>query len=185
MWAKLNADGSAIEEIIVNKKSIVVDGVTHPKDLFNIWSDEERLEIDVVPVTTSGTHLNTAFYVEADASFAIASNKKSVVRTIGVKASDKSLSDLKTAAKEKAGRDAHDLLKGFDWLIARKVTANTTIPLDVVTYMAAIRTDHKTITDAVDGAGDMAAFVTLHDNGTVTKWTSDSNVAQHRRNSIA
>ena len=32
------------------------------------------------------------------------------------------LSDLKTAAKEKADRDAHDLLKGFGWLIARKIT---------------------------------------------------------------
>ena len=196
MWAKLNADGSAIEEIIVNKKPMLVDGINHPKELFTLWTDAQRLAIGIVPVTTSGTHLDTAYYVEANPTYAIASNKKSVVRTIGVKASDKNLSDLKTTAKEKADRDAHDLLKGFGWLIARKITANTSIPSDVVSYMAAIRTDHAAIQSAIDGAGDMAAFVALHDNtynangsvnvvARVNRWTSETDVTQYRRNYFA
>jgi hypothetical protein len=84
------------------------------------------------------------------------------------------------------------LLKDFDWLIQRKVTADTAIPSDVVTYMAAIRTDHKAICDAIDGASDMDAFIALHtdtykEDGTVdvvarvNRWTDDKDVKQHRR----
>ena len=84
------------------------------------------------------------------------------------------------------------MLKDFDWLIQRKVTADTAIPSDVVTYMAAIRTDHKAICDAIDGASDLDAFIALHtdtykEDGTVdvgarvNRWTDDKDVKQHRR----
>jgi hypothetical protein len=84
------------------------------------------------------------------------------------------------------------LLKDFDWLIQRKVTADTAIPSDVITYMAAIRTDHKAICDAIDGASDMNAFIVLHtdtykEDGTidvvarVNRWTDDKDVKQYRR----
>ena len=99
MWAKLNSDRDAIEEIIVNTKDMLVDEINYPKTLFTLWTDAQRLAIDIVPVTTTGSHLDTAFYVERDPTYAIASDKESVVRTIGVKQSDKSLADLKTAAK--------------------------------------------------------------------------------------
>src|SRR5210317_1246288 len=45
---------------------------------------------------------------------------------------------LKTLAKEKADVNANSLLDGFNWLIARKVTADTAVPSAVVTYMAAV-----------------------------------------------
>jgi len=32
MWAKLNSDKDTIEEIIVNPKTMTVDGITHPVD---------------------------------------------------------------------------------------------------------------------------------------------------------
>ena len=229
MWAKLNTNKDTIEEIIIHPKTMVVDGTTHPKSLFNIWTDAERKAINIVPVTTSGTSLNSAYYIEKDATYAIAGDKNSVVRTIGVKEADKALADvnevwtqgdidggyapdgtsandpkldldgnqvvtkgLKTIAKEKATTQANGLLKDFNWLIQRKVTADTAIPSDVVTYMAAIRTDHKAICDAIDSASDMDAFITLHndtykEDGTVdvvarvNRWTDDKDVKQYRQ----
>ena len=215
MWAKLNSDKDTIEEIIVNPKTMIVDGITHPKTLFSLWTDAERKAIGIVPVTTSGTSLNEKYYIEKDEAFAIAGDKNSVVRTIGEKAADRKLADedavdedgnkikdangnqvinygLKTVAKEKATTQANGLLKDFDWLIQRKVTADTAIPSDVVTYMAAIRKDCDDIKSAIDGASDMNAFIALHTNtykgdGTidvvarVNRWTSDSNVKQYRR----
>ena len=102
---------------------------------------------------------------------------------------------LKTVAKEKATTDADGFLKGFGWLIQRKVTADTAIPSDVLTYMAAIRTDHKAICDAIDGASDLNAFIVLHTDiyktvdgeqvvdvvARVNRWTDDSDVKGHRR----
>ena len=232
MWAKLNSDKDTIEEIIVNPKIMTVDGITHPRTLFSLWTDAERKAIGIVPVTTSGTSLNSKYYIEQDESFAIAGDKNSVVRTIGQKAADKNLADvnevwtqgdidggyapdgtsandpkldldgnqvvtvgLKTQAKNKATTQANGLLKDFNWLIQRKVTADRAIPSDILTYMAAIRTDHKAICDAIDGVSDMDAFVALHTNtyktvdgqqvvdtiARVNRWTDDKDIRDYRR----
>ena len=216
MWALVKSN--KIEEIISSPKEMVIDDVRHPRALFSAWTDAERKAIGILPVTTSGTSLNSAYYIEKNEEFAIAGDKNSVIRTIGEKAADKKLDDedakdedgnqllnddgsktinygLKTVAKNKATTDANGLLKDFDWLIQRKVTADTAIPSDVVTYMAAIRTDHKAICDAIDGASDMNAFIALHTDtykevdgkqvvdvvARVNRWTDDKDVKQHRR----
>jgi len=227
MWALVKSN--KIEEIISNPKEMVIDDVRHPRALFSVWTDAERKAIGIVPVTTTGSHLNTNYYIEVDEAFAIASDKASVVRTIGVKSADKVLADvnevwtqsqiddgqapdgtsandpkndadgnqivtfgLKTNAKNKATTQANGLLQGFDWLIQRKVTAETAIPSAVVTYMASIRTDHGNICTAIDNASDLNAFIALHNNtynedgsvdvvARVNRWTADTNVKQHRR----
>jgi len=99
---------------------------------------------------------------------------------------------LKTVAKNKATTDANSLLDGFNWLIARKVTADTAVPSAVVTYMAAVRTAHASICTAIDNASDIDAFKVLHtteynEDGsvkTVAKvddWPDDSGVKGNRR----
>jgi len=216
MWA-LVKDGK-IEEIISHPKGMTIDDISHPKTIFNVWTDVDRKNIGILPVTTSGSHLDNRFYTEKNESFAIAGDGNSVVRTIGEKAADRRLDDedatdsegnklkdkdgnqiinygLKTQAKEKATNYANSLLQGFNWLIQRKVTADTAIPSDVLTYMAAIRTDHKAICDAIDGASDMDAFVALHTNtyktvdgekvidtiARVNRWTDDKDIKDYRR----
>ena len=192
MWAKLNPDGDAIEEIIVNTKDMLVDGFNYPKGLFTLWTDAQRLAIDIVPVTTTGSHLDTAFYVEKDPTYAIASDKESVVRTIGEKNSDKTLSDLKAAAKVTVNIAASNLLKSYGWLAERKVTADVDVPSDVLTFMAAIRTDHTNISTAINNASDMDAFIVLHTDSLdsdgevdvvarVNRWTSDADAKAYRR----
>ena len=213
MWALIKSN--KIEEIISSPKDMIIDDVRHPRVIFTKWSNADLKSIGIVPVTTNGSHLNSAYYIEKNEAFAIAGDKNSVIRTIGEKAADKKLADedakdqdgnklkdkdgnqvinygLKTNAKNKATTDANGLLKDFDWLIQRKVTADTAIPSDVLTYMAAIRTDHKAICDAIDGASDLDAFIALHNDtykgdGTVdvvarvNRWTDDKDVKQHRR----
>ena len=192
MWAKLNSDRDAIEEIIVNTKDMLVDGINYPKTLFTLWTDAQRLAIDIVPVTTTGSHLDTAFYVEKDPTYAIANDKESVVRTIGVKQSDKTLADLKTAAKLTSNVRASNLLRGFGWLAERKVTADVDVPSDVLTFMANIRTDHANISTAIDNASDLDAFIVLHTDSLdsegevdvvarVNRWTSDADANAYRR----
>jgi hypothetical protein len=99
---------------------------------------------------------------------------------------------LKTIAKEKADKEANGFCQRFNWLIQRKVTADTAIPSDVVTYMAAVRTAHASIYTAIDNASDIDAFKVLHtteynEDGsvkTVAKvddWPDDSGVEGYRR----
>jgi len=215
MWAKLNSDGDTIEEIIVNTKAMTVDGIAHPNALFTLWTVAERKAIGIVPVTTTGTHLDMAYYIEEDPTYAIASDKNSVVRTIGEKTADKALADvndvdadnnaivddhdnqtvtlgLKSVAKNRASVDANWYINGFDWLVQRKVTHDTDIPSDILTYIAAVRTAHASICTAIDSASDMAAFIALHvsiynDDGTlktiakVQDWPDDYGVKGSRR----
>ena len=214
MWALLNDAEDAIEEIISNPKSMTINGITHSRQIFK-WTTAELKAVGIVPVTTTGSHLDSNYYIEVDESFAIASDKASVVQTIGVKAADHKLEDtdevdengdplldddgvqivtlgLKSNAKNKATTSANGYLQGFDWLIQRKVTANTAIPSAVTTYMAAIRTDHGNICTALDAAANMDAFIALHtttynaDNtvnviAKTQSWTSDANVKAYRR----
>ncbi len=216
MWARI--EDNKIVEYYDRKKSIVLNNVRYSSQVFTIWTDVQRKDLGIVPIVISGSHLDKRFYNEKNHSDAIAEDGNSVIRTIGVKAADKKLDDedatdkagnklkdndgnqvviygLKTKAKNKATTQANSLLQGFNWLIQRKVTADTAIPSDVLTYMAVIRTDHKAICDAIDGVSDMDAFVALHKDtyktvdgqrvvdtiARVNRWTDDKDIRDYRR----
>jgi len=217
MWAKLNDAEDKIEEIISQAKSMTINGVKHPRQMFQ-WTTAELKAVGIVPVTTTGTPLDNRYYIEKSEEFSIASNKASVVRTIGIKVGEKKLDDedakdeegnqlldvdgskvinygLKTNAKKKATADANGFLKDFDWLIQRKVTADTAIPSSVILFFQKIRQDHKDICDAVDSCSDLDAFIALHTDtyktvdgkqvvdvvARVNRWTDDKDVKQYRR----
>ena len=199
MWAKLNSDKDTIEEIIVNMKGMTVDGVNHPKTLFTLWSDEERLAIGVVPVTTSGSHLDTTYYIEKDPTYTIASDKSSVIRTIGVKDVDKDLEDvnevdengiqniirgLKYNVIQNIKRIQTEYLVQTDWYIIRKADNGTVIPPAIQTWRDAIRTDATRIENAITAVSTMDQFIALHTNtykddgtvdqiATVQSWTEE------------
>ena len=214
MWAKLNDAEDTIEELIQHPKTMVISGTTYPRQLFQ-WTDTELKAVGIVPVTTTGSSLNPNYYIEANESFAIASDKASVVKTIGVKAADRKLTDtndvdengdpflddhdnqtvtlgLCSQAKIKANEQANAYIKGFDWMIQRKVTHAVAINSDVLTYIAAVRSKHAEIITAITNADDMTKYIALHtttynEDGTINTiakvqdWPDDYAVKVHRR----
>ena len=210
MWALVD-DADNITEIIAHPKSLIIDDIRHPKKIFSAWTDAEKRVIGLYEVTPA-SKFDESYYINSNASYAKVGTK--VVETI-TKAADKKLTDtnevdengdplldddgvqvvtlgLKSNAKNKATTQSSAFLKGFGWLIQRKVTASVAIPSAVTTYMAAIRTDHGNICTALDAAADMDAFIALHtttynEDGTVNviaktqSWTSDANVKDYRR----
>jgi len=211
MWALVDNSNKITNVYGEFPSRITINNRNYDKAELNAMSDSEKLAIKIYPVTAAA-ELDNKYYISNNPTYAVDGNK--VVETI-TKAADKKLADedakdekgnqllhddgskvinygLKTNAKNKATSDADGLLKDFDWLIQRKVTADTAIPSDVLTYMAAIRTDHKAICDAIDGASDLDAFIVLHTDtykgdgsidvvARVNRWTTDANVKQHRR----
>ena len=194
MWALLNDAEDVIEEMINNPKTMVIAGTTYPRQVFK-WSTVELKGLGIVPVTTTGSHLNSNYYIEVNESFAIASDKASVVRTIGVKAADKVLTDtndvdengdalnddhgnqtvtlgLSSQAKIKANEYANGLIKDFDWMIQRKVTHAVAINSDVLTYIAAVRSKHAEIITAITNADDMTKYIAIH----TTTYNEDKTV---------
>ena len=211
MWALVD-DSNNVTNVYGNfPPKITINDRNYDSKELKGMSEVEKNAIKIYEVTPA-SRFDENYYVNSNASYAKVGDK--VVETI-TKAADKALEDvnevdengdpvldengvqlvtlgLKTQAKNKATTEANSLLQGFDWLIQRKVTAEKAIPSVVLTYMAAIRTDHASIVAALDGAADMAAFIALHttthnEDGTVNviaktqSWTSDANVKSYRR----
>jgi hypothetical protein len=70
---------------------------------------------------------------------------------------------LKTIFKNEVKAQAKSLLSSSDWYIIRKAEdAGSTIPSNIATYRAAIRTKSNDMETAIDGAADAAAMQTLY-----------------------
>ena len=92
MWARI--EDNKIVEYYNQKKSIVLNNVRYSSQIFTIWTDAQRKDLGILPIVISGSHLDTRFYIEKDYSDAIAGDGNSVIRTIGVKDSDRNLNDV-------------------------------------------------------------------------------------------
>ena len=212
MWALVDDSNNITNIYGTFPSKITINNRHYDKAELNAMSDSDKLALKIYSVTAAA-QLDNNYYVSNDPTYAVDGNK--VVETI-TKSADRKLADedakdesnnqmfeldgttkiinygLKTQAKNKATAQANGYLQGFDWLIQRKVTAETAIPSAVVTYMAAIRTDHGNICTALDAASDMDAFIALHtttynEDFTVNviaktqSWTSDASVKSYRR----
>jgi len=70
---------------------------------------------------------------------------------------------LKTIFKNEVKAQAKGLLSSSDWYVIRKAeNAESTIPSDIATYRAAVRTRSNEMETAIDGAADAAAMETLY-----------------------
>ena len=211
MWALVDDSNNVTNVYGTFPSRITINDRNYDGKELKGMSEVEKNAIKIYEVTPA-SRFDENYYVNSNASYAKVGDK--VVETI-TKAADKALADvnavdengdpvldengvqlvtlgLKSNAKNKATTQANGLLQGFDWLIQRKVTAETAIPSAVVTYMAAIRTDHGNICTALDAAADMPAFIALHtttfnEDKTVNviaktqSWTSDASVKSYRR----
>ena len=209
MWARV--EDNEVVEIFAHPKPLTVDGISHPRAIFSAWTDADRRAIGIYEVQPA-SRLDERFYTPKNPTYAVSGNK--VVETIE-KAADKKLDDtnnvdengdpvlddhdnqtvtlgLKSQAKLQADRYANSSLQGFNWLVQRKVTADTAVPSDVTTYMAAVRTAHASICTAIDNASDLDAFIVLHtdelnEDGSlktvrkVNDWPDDYGVKGYRR----
>jgi len=73
------------------------------------------------------------------------------------------ISGLKTIFKKEVKAQAKGLLSSSDWYIIRKAEdAGSTIPSNIATYRAAIRTKSNEMETAIDGAADAAAMEILY-----------------------
>ena len=141
------------------------DGTQHPAN-WMIWSDEQKtaagltFEADPAPYDNrfywdANTPKNIADVNEVDEEgIAVLDDDGNQIVTLGLKSQWKAI-----IKKQAAG-----LLAPTDWYVVRKAEDSTaTIPSDVSTYRAAVRTKSGQIEAAIDGAADHAAFMALFD----------------------
>ena len=183
MWARI--ENNNIVEYYDRKQSLLLNEVRYSSQIFTIWTDAQRKELGIIPIVISGSHLDTNYYIEHDHSDSIAGDGNSVVRTIGVKASDRALEDvdavdidgnalldqygvqiitrgLKYNTIQKVKEQQSGYLLRTDWYIIRKADVGTAIPTAIQTFRNAIRADATRIENAITASTTMDQFIALH-----------------------
>jgi len=119
------------------------DGNQYPSNWLSLTTDAEKKAVGLV-WEDDPTPFNSTFYSSAG--------------------NPRDVAELKTAWIANTKNTAGTLLAPTDWYIVRKAEdATTTIPTDVATYRAAVRTASGTIETAITNAADHTAFMALWD----------------------
>ena len=177
MWARV--EDNKIVEYYNQKKSIVLNNVRYSSQIFTIWTDEERAALGIYPVIEP-SHASSKFHYESNVVYTFNEEQQKVIGTIETvydyELEDRNSVDedgnlilddhdnpkinlgLKSQEMHKVKRQANDLIKGFDWLTQRKVTADTDIPEVVVTYIANVREKCEEICTAIMNVSTMDEF---------------------------
>jgi hypothetical protein len=177
MWARV--EDNNIVEYYNQKKSIVLNNVRYSSQIFTIWTDEERAALGIYPVIEP-SHASSKFHYESNVVYTFNEEQQKVIGTIETvydyELEDRNSVDedgnlilddhdnpkinlgLKSQEMHKVKRQANDLIKGFDWLTQRKVTADTDIPEVVVTYIANVREKCEEICTAIMNVSTMDEF---------------------------
>mgnify|MGYP003115021504 CR=1 FL=1 len=147
------------------------NGTTHPSN-WGSWSDSEKTAAGLVWEDPPAPYDNRFYWGrETDGTLI----PKSLTDVNSVDADGKIIVDpvtgkqhvtkgLKTIYIQQTKQTANDLLSKTDWYITRKAEDSaTTIPSDVSTYRAAVRTKSGTIETAINNAANLTAFIALFD----------------------
>jgi len=141
------------------------DGIQHPTS-WGRWSDAEKVAAELV-WSDDPTPFDNKFYWDANTpkalddvnavdedGNAILDEDGNQVVTLGLK------SQWKATIKRQAG----GLLAPTDWMVIKaSEVADYSVPADILTYRAAVRTASNTIEAAIDAAADHTAFMALFD----------------------
>lgn len=162
------------DKIIREGRSWSNDGITHPAN-WAIWSDSQKTAAGLVWEDTPASEapFDNRFYSGRQTDGTLI--PKSLTDINEVDKDGKAIIDpttdkqlvtkgLKTIYIQQTKQTANDKLSATDWYVTRKAEdSTTTIPSDVTTYRAAVRTKSGTIEKAITDAADHAAFMALFD----------------------
>ena len=142
------------------------NGITHPRN-WAIWSDSDKTAAGLTWEDPPAPYDNR-FYWDANTPKAlddvndVDEDGNAIIDLLtGQQSVTKG---LKTIYIEQTKQTANDKLSATDWYVTRKAEdSTTTIPSDVTTYRAAVRTKSGQIETAITNAADHAAFMALFD----------------------
>jgi hypothetical protein len=187
MWALV--EDNAIIKIINNPKAMVINDVRHSRNIFSSrWTNEEREAIGIYEIVFDNSNKkDEEYYINTNQSFDYADGQ--VTASYGT-ATPKQLADslwtqedsdngdipddkevgdvkvkgLKTLKKQIIKNEASGLLEPTDWHNHKALDDDTyTIPANIKTYRANIRTKSNEMETAIDNASDVDALKALYE----------------------
>jgi len=177
-------DNQQITKFYSGNRGVTLGDIQYPKSIFTLWSESERNAIGIYEVTVDTTNKkDEAYYTNTNVSYGVESNK--AVGSYGT-ATPKLLEDrnevdedgepllddngnqvvtkgLKSQKKQIIKQQASGLLEPTDWYNHKALDDETfTIPANITTYRANVRTKSNIMETAIDNASDVDALAALY-----------------------
>ena len=185
MWALV--EDNTITKIINKPISIVIGDTRHSRKIFQLWPEEDLNSIGIYSVIFNNSNKrNAEYYINTNQSFNYVDGK--VTASYGT-ATPKELADslwtqedsdngdlpdnkeigdvkvkgLKSRKKEIIKKQASELLEKTDWYNHKALDDETfTIPANIKTYRANIRTKSNEMETAIDNASNVDDLENLY-----------------------
>ena len=179
-------ESGSITSFPKGNKGIQIGDNLYPKSIYTLWTEAERNAIGIYTVEIDGTNKkDEAFYINTNITYAFGSGKvtgsygtatakaiedslyTSQDNTDGLIPSDKSVGDvkvkgLKTLYKENFNAQAAGLLAKTDWYVIKAADVGSySVPSNITTYRAAVRTKVNAMETSIDGCANVEALITL------------------------
>ena len=189
-------ESGTITQFLKGNKGITIGDNQYPQSIYTVWTEAERNAIGIYTVEIDNTNKkDEEFYVNTNITYAFGSGK--VTGSYGT-ATAKKLADedavdddgnkikdadgnqvinygLKTKYKNKFNLQAAGLLAKTDWYVIKAADVDSySVPDNIKTYRAAVRTKVNAMETSIDGCSDIDALITL------LTYTEDSEGVQSR-----
>jgi len=185
-----------IEKIFTRPVGIMIDNNQYPREVFTIWTDEERKNIGIYEVITDSTNKkDESYYINTNEEYNFSDEK--VTRSWGT-ATSKRLNDedavdenddpvldddgnqvinygLKTKKKRIIKQQASGLLEKTDWYNHKALDDETfTIPDNIKTYRTNVRAKSNEMETKIDACNTVDELKSLYeyteqDDGSFTR----------------
>ena len=163
----------------------IKEGLKYPKSIYTLWTEAERNAIGIYTVVMDNTNFkDRAFYINTDQTYTFDADAGTVTAAYGT-ATAKAIADadavdedgnklkdddgnqiviygLKTKYKNQFNTQAASLLAKTDWYVIKAAdVSDYSVPSNIATYRAGVRTKVNAMETAIDGCANVAALITL------------------------
>jgi hypothetical protein len=179
-------ESGSITQFPKGNKGITIGDNQYPQTIYTLWTEAERNAIGVYTVEIDETNRkDEEFYINTNITYAFGSGKvtgsygtatakaladslyTSQDKTDGLIPSDKDVGDvkvqgLKSIYKNQFNAQAAGFLAKTDWYVIKAADVTSySVPSNITTYRAAVRTKVNAMETSIDGCSDVAALITL------------------------
>ena len=176
-------ESGTITQFPKGNKGITLGDNQYPKSIYSLWTEAERNAIGIYTVEINETNRkDETFYINTDITYAFGSGKvtgsygtataKAIADVDAVDEDGNKLKDddgnqivikgLKTQYKENFNTQAASLLAKTDWYVIKAAdVSDYSVPSNIATYRAAVRTKVNAMETAIDNCANVAALITL------------------------
>ena len=169
-------------KLMRTNKGFTLNGLQYPKEVFTLWTTEERKAIGIYPVRTDTTNKkDEAWYINTNITYVVSGDE--VVGSYGT-ATAKEIEDrnevnddgtpmldsdgnqvvtkgLKTIKKEMINNQCAGILAPSDWMVVKATETETTMDSGWKTWRASVRTKCNSMQTQIDNASDVDALAAL------------------------